>query len=366
LSKSSAEVVVSIAVSDTGMGIDSEDLPRLFKRFEQVGKGPTFGGTGLGLSITKEIAGMMGGDVMVSSTLGVGTIFTIKVTLPMDVENSGSPKEERMVSKKVMEKYSKWAILVADDVGYHRKVLTLFLNKLGFSNIQEVTNGADAFSVAIDGRFDVVFMDIFMPQMNGTEAAKKILDLPHFRTTPIIGITASSLTEEQVSDAQNTFSYLLMKPLNIIHLEWVLERICGCEMQVGTLAEPVASPSKVLIIDDQTWMRRLVGITLKQAGMKVYSCGSGLDAIEMLKSTTFDLIMIDRVMPNMDGFEVAREIIDSSPYHPAVIIMSSGFSEQDIATSKNTGVDGIIEKPIHLEEFKSLWSRVKENRAKGR
>ena len=84
VSKTSDEVVVSIVVSDTGIGIAAEDIPRLFQRFEQVGNGPKFGGTGLGLAITKEFASMMGGDIQVVSRLGIGTTFRIQIALSLE------------------------------------------------------------------------------------------------------------------------------------------------------------------------------------------------------------------------------------------------------------------------------------------
>jgi CheY-like chemotaxis protein len=270
---------------------------------------------------------------------------------------------EEKIDKEVLEEYARKAVLVADDILFHRTVLTLLLNKLGFNNIRHASDGMEALNSAEEFEFDYIFMDIFMPKLNGIEVAKRIRAMPKFKDVPIIGVTASTLSEEQIAEAQATFAYILMKPVHIQHLEWIFERICGCEFKRPAVAFRPNTPLRILVVDDQASMRRILGFTLSQvAGGEVQSCGSGAEALGILKSAQFDVVIVDRVMPDMDGFDTARQIIASYSTPPAIILMSSDFSNYDIATSKDIGVDGILEKPIKLNDFESLWERVKVNR----
>jgi len=281
------------------------------------------------------------------------------VKLPLVSEE---PITEVKMDKELIEGFGRKAVLVVDDILLHQKVLVLLLNKLGFTNIRVANDGVEAVKAANETQFDYIFMDMFMPRLDGISAAKIIQKMPKFSTVPMIGVTASTLTDEQVAEARAIFSMILMKPVNIEHLVWVLDRVCGIRFK--DVAQ-LKSMTKILLVDDQASMRRILTFTLSQlAGSVVESCGSGAEALKTVKAHKFDLVVIDRVMPDMDGFEAARQIMASSEFRPAVIMMSSDFSNDDIAACKAIGVDGFLEKPVKLKEFESLWAQVKVNRAK--
>jgi len=110
-------------------------------------------------------------------------------------------------------------------------------------------------------------------------------------------------------------------------------------------------------------MRRIIEFTLTQlSGNEVKTSSSGKDALNVLKSERFDVVIIDRVMPDMDGLETARQIITSSSRPRAVFVMSSNFSPDEIAKCTEIGVDGILEKPIKPKEFEVLWEQTKAKR----
>ncbi len=183
---------LAIEVSDTGPGIPEDVLSNLFSPFVQAEEGRKAGGTGLGLSIAKEFAEMMNGSIKVESTVGEGSVFTVVLEL--------KPVDSALVPKKVSDAdldVEPGLALVADDVPMNRKVLRMFLEKRGWQ-VQEASNGKEVLGLLErEGTFDVVLMDVSMPEMDGVEAAKRMKEHHVWRRIPVIAVTAHAMVEDR-------------------------------------------------------------------------------------------------------------------------------------------------------------------------
>lgn len=194
---------LEISVIDTGIGIPNEKIQRLFERFEQADSSITrsYGGTGLGLAIVKQITSLLDGDIWVSSSLGVGSTFTLSIPFrPVsEQELSNGPALLEPVSAGAFTGFSRIPnILVADDSEDNRFVIQHFLQPTG-ANIVEAENGLNAIAAYKENDFDVILMDIQMPGVDGYQATREIREherQTNRRHTPVIAVTAFALKEE--------------------------------------------------------------------------------------------------------------------------------------------------------------------------
>ena len=203
---------VSIAIHDSGIGIPAEHLPRLFTRFTQIEDGTSrrFGGTGLGLAISLQLTEAMGGHITVTSTMGIGSVFT--VFLPRCAAEKRATQPEAAIP----DAHRPLRILLAEDNIVNQKVATIMLNRLGHQ-VTMVTDGAKAVAAWMPGAYDVVLMDVQMPGMDGLEATRRIRadEAPSGTHQPIIALTASAMTEERQACLAAGMDEVLSKPLGL-------------------------------------------------------------------------------------------------------------------------------------------------------
>lgn len=229
-------VPVEIRVEDTGMGIKSENLDRIFDSFQRVDerKNRSIEGTGLGLAITKQITELMGGEISVSSEYGQGSVFT--VTLPVTV--LGTEKIGNL-SKRISEAaesaketqaglYAPGAkILVVDDNRMNLKVFTLLLKQSGLS-IDQASSGADALALAEEKTYDIIFLDDMMPEMSGKECLaemqKRAAENPDYKNkaTPVVCLTANAVSGAREEYMALGFTSYLSKPVKAPALEGMI------------------------------------------------------------------------------------------------------------------------------------------------
>jgi signal transduction histidine kinase/DNA-binding response OmpR family regulator len=222
---------VTVAVTDTGIGLSAEQLGRLFERFVQADSSITrkFGGTGLGLSIVRRLAQIMGGDVAVESTPDAGSIFT--VTLTLCAAPAGSPlksltKMKAPVPVSVGARSDGPRVLVVDDHPVNREVLVMQLQLLGIA-ADNVANGVDALAAWVRTRYAAVLLDIHMPRMNGYELSRRLRAAEaerHGNRTPIIAVTADAMKGEEERCLAIGMDAYIVKPMNIERLRATLER----------------------------------------------------------------------------------------------------------------------------------------------
>ena len=221
---------VTLAVSDTGIGLDAEECARLFKPFAQADTSTTrrFGGTGLGLSIVRRLARAMGGDVAVESAPGTGSTFT--VTLTLHAAPADSPLKTLLRPTKASPTFARRGsappVLVVDDHPVNREVLTLQLGLLGLE-AETANDGAGALAACSRARYAAVLADIHMPHMNGYELARRLRAAEDERggtRTPIIAVTANAMKGEEERCLAAGMNAYLLKPVSIEQLRTTLER----------------------------------------------------------------------------------------------------------------------------------------------
>jgi signal transduction histidine kinase/FixJ family two-component response regulator/HPt (histidine-containing phosphotransfer) domain-containing protein len=244
---------LSLAVSDTGMGLGHEECARLFKPFVQADSSITrrFGGTGLGLSIVRRLAELMEGNVAVESTPGVGSTFTVALTLhpaPAD-----SPLKTLLRSTKPPASFAPRAdnprVLVVDDHPVNLEVLALQLKLLGIE-AETVSSSDDAMAAWVPGRYAAVLADIHMPHGDGYELARRlrVTEADHGTPTPIIAVTANAMKGEEERCLAAGMDAYLVKPVSIERLRGTLERWLPIQ-NAGSVDRPTDYCKLVTAID---------------------------------------------------------------------------------------------------------------------
>ena len=218
------DVLLLFAITDTGMGISTEQQQRLFQPFTQVDEGyaRNFEGTGLGLVISQDLVQLMGGSIKLDSHIGLGSCFSFELRLPLaDVVTSQpqiiaapTPNPDPLKGVK---------ILLVEDDAFNQKILTKVLNSLG-ANLVLANNGLEALAALEQGSFDIVLMDLHMPVMDGYEATLEIRKLARYAQLPIITISASITDETKRRCLATGMNDFVSKPINKIELLTTLER----------------------------------------------------------------------------------------------------------------------------------------------
>ncbi|MEW6694931.1 Sensory/regulatory protein RpfC [Tepidimonas thermarum] len=232
-------------VRDTGIGMDEAMLGRLFQRFQQADPSITrrYGGSGLGLDISRTLARLMGGDVQVHSQLGVGSTFTAtwvtRIAVP-DAPPSGFASSRPGPWQPTTAPAPGWRVLVAEDHPVNRKFIGLLLEKLGH-RVTFAHHGAEAVAQAAQHDFDIVLMDLHMPEMDGLEATRRIRALPGARgRVPIVALTADATDDAQTLAQTIGMNGFVAKPVQRAQLEAVMARCVAARVDL-TSPDPGAA-----------------------------------------------------------------------------------------------------------------------------
>jgi PAS domain S-box-containing protein len=216
LEETAEDIVVRFEVQDTGIGITSEALSRLFSAFEQADISMTrrYGGTGLGLAITQRIAELMGGEVGADSTPGVGSTFWFTVKLKKSTEVVLAPPAQNVDAEtRIQQRYSGSRILVVDDEPVNREIAQMQLEAVDLV-VDTAEDGAQAVTLAQETPYAAIFMDMQMPKLNGLDATRQIRQMPGYRKTPIIAMTANVFAEDKAQCFAAGMNDFLIKPFN--------------------------------------------------------------------------------------------------------------------------------------------------------
>lgn len=229
-----AERTITFEVEDTGVGIASKELDKIFLPFEQALTGQNRGGTGLGLAISREYARLMGGDLTVRSEPGKGSVFSLSCRL---AECSALVERGEKVRRVVglAPNTGPRTILVVDDKEENRLFVAELLSLAGFA-ILEATNGKEAIAVFKAQEPDLVLMDMRMPLMDGYEATRYLKSTPVGRNTPIIAVSASALSEEREKILATGIDVLICKPFRESEIFDAIRKLLGIEYRYADMA----------------------------------------------------------------------------------------------------------------------------------
>ncbi len=216
-----------ITIKDTGRGIKTEQIDKLFNKFQRLDedKNTTVEGTGLGLAITKRLVEMMGGKIVVQSEYGEGSIFTIYLT--QEIRNSLYKKED--VVEEII-KFTNKKVLLVDDNKLNLKVGSKILNEFDL-NITTCESGLECIERVKESKYDIILMDIMMPKMGGVDTLKKLKELSYFKT-PVIALTADAIQGRSNKYLEVGFSSYLSKPIDKNELKKVLSKFLNKTIEI--------------------------------------------------------------------------------------------------------------------------------------
>ncbi len=325
---------ITFKVQDTGIGMNSEQMGKLFQAFTQADASTTrkYGGTGLGLAITKKFCQMMGGDIKVESEAGKGSTFTIN--LPVQVIDSSKSKQnnpgENFKSKTDNLATKKNTILVIDDDPTIHDLLRRFLSKKGFE-VKTAKTGAEGVRLAKLLQPEAITLDVMMPGMDGWSVLTSLKANPQTADIPVIMMTM--VDDQNLGYALGATEYLL-KPIDGKKLETILDKF-----------KPTSSSNLIMVVEDDSGIREMLCRQLKAERWKVIEAENGKEALLKLKNCTPGLILSDLMMPEMDGFELVHRLkqVDRLSSIPVVILTAKTITNQD-RQKLHGGVNKIFEK----------------------
>ncbi len=304
---------VDFAVIDTGAGMSPEGVAKVFEEYTQAERSTSanYGGTGLGLPISKKFAEIMGGDVIVTSEEGVGSVFTMSV--PRECPEYNEDEVEGSVIN--LDDQDNLVVLVDDDVAMHdlikRTISKLNLTLLG------ATNSEKGMELIREVKPKLILLDVLMPGRDGWSLLKECKTDQELKDIPVIMI--SQLNQSNLASSLGANDYLT-KPIDRTHFINTLKRILGTDNQ----------NQKVLVIDDDKDVRELLTRLLKDAGYRPIDARDGKEGLERTKDEPA-LIILDLEMPRMDGFEFLDQYIKDVPEEKrAPVLVFSGKDLTDV------------------------------------
>jgi CheY-like chemotaxis protein/HPt (histidine-containing phosphotransfer) domain-containing protein len=372
--KISDSIRLEFKVIDTGIGMSSEQLGKLFKAFTQADASTTrkYGGTGLGLTISRKLVQMMDGSFNVTSEEGKGSTFIF--TAAFDRVSSGE-----FFKRKSGVSFQDIKALVVDDNESSRVILTDMLLFLGF-NVQSASSGSEALAIlekAYDDNspFVLTLMDWRMPGMDGLETSRHIKESQKLSDTTMIIMTTAYDNDEIYDKARSMgLDGFLVKPVSQSSLHDAIMNAFGREEKYGIPDTKGTDPfeyvseikgARVLLVEDNEMNQQVALGLLSEAGFNVTLAENGLEAIKKMRSD-FHVVLMDVQMPVMDGYEATKKISAMSEFAGIPIIaMTANAMEQDRQLAIEAGMVDHITKPIDpVRMFRTLAFYVKPDPAK--
>ncbi|MXV15582.1 response regulator [Hufsiella ginkgonis] len=348
---------IGFTVKDTGIGIPEDKFHRLFQSFSQVDSSTTrkFGGTGLGLAICQRLISMMEGHIRVESEVGKGSefIFDIKVKGNRSAELPGTSdrKSQAMVTGK--------KLLILDDNETNLKILKRHCELWGMEASVFMHYKAAVDSIAHNA-YDLAIIDMIMPEIDGVDVAHIIKSRYANHNLPIVLFSSAGNVAMKGAREQNLFAAVLSKPLKYNVLYKILVNILSAHTITETPEEAAeARPEEeifkfgILVAEDNDINQKLIRRALEKLGYSSDVVFNGLEVGNAFKMNYYPLVFMDVNMPEMDGYEATRHLVENFPGNkPVIIAMTANAMDGDRDEAISAGMDDYISKPFKIQDIK--------------
>ena len=315
-------------VSDTGIGMKDDQIEKIFDAFTQADASTTrkYGGTGLGLAITKKFINMMGGEITVESIHGQGTTFSLVLPQMVQAPNpkgktffaptplsDGEPIAMPRVST---NPDSQPTVLVIDDDPDAREILRRSLDEAGY-NVVCAANGEQGLTLAGELLPDAITLDVMMPEMDGWAVLRQLKEMPVVAEIPVILL---SIVDDRPTGHSLGAADYLTKPIDRKRLLSVLE---------AHLSDQEAP--NILVVEDDVNAREIMGRFLQRQDWTIELASNGREALQYLDNTRPDLIVLDLMMPEMDGFEFIQVLRQNADWQdiPVIVVTAKALTVTD-------------------------------------
>ena len=361
-----SEVRLHFSVADTGIGIPPERQRSIFRVFTQVDGSTTrrYGGTGLGLSICSRLVEMMGGRIWVESDVGRGSTFHFVARFGLHADDVTRPSQASANDLRGLR------VLVVDDNGTNRLILEQMLTNWQMEPTT-VDGGRSALqsldqALSEERPFSLVLTDVNMPEMDGFELVERISKQPGLAATTIMMLTSDNRLGDAARGRELGIAVYLIKPVRQSSLLDAILAALGTqftgsgqpieqvEAEVATEAAKTWKRLRILVAEDNAVNQKLVDRLLTKQGHTPVLVRDGAEAVSALDSQSFDLVLMDVQMPNMDGFEATaaiRKAEVATGIHVPIIAMTANAMKGDRERCLEAGMDAYLSKPLRARQL---------------
>ncbi len=361
---------VHFEVKDTGIGIPQDRLARIFDAFTQVDASTTrrYGGTGLGLAICRRLVVMMGGRVWAESAAGRGSTFHFTIVA---AQGESQPKVYLRAKQPALTDRT---VLIVDDNATNRTILAHQARGWGMRP-RTAKSPEEALDWLRGGeRFDIALLDMHMPGMDGLELAGEIHGVVGSDELPLVLVSSAAGRRRADEPDADRFAARLAKPIKprqlFDTLVGVLERRDGGGLRhrrtkSGRLAVPIGEQSRpelrILIAEDNPINQKVATRILGRLGYQADVAANGREALDAVARTTYDVVLMDMQMPEVDGLEATRQIRRDLPHElrPWVIGVTANAAPADRQACLDAGMDDYVAKPVTVSDLQDALARAK-------
>jgi two-component system, sensor histidine kinase and response regulator len=354
---------VKLIVRDTGIGIPRDRHASIFESFTQADGSTTrkYGGTGLGLTISRHLTELMGGQIGVESEPGQGSTFWIELTLPRHLAINRPPSSPLLLAGV--------HVLIVDDNATNRRILQEQVRSWG-CRPEEADSGQQALAVLAESGndpFQLVLMDMHMPEMDGEETARCVKSQPEWESLPLVLLSSGKFCTGAETRAMG-FAAALTKPVRQSRLhDTLIEILHGRERDpetpaaTRTASETVAMPGlHVLLVEDNAINQMLALNILERWGYQTDLACNGREALEALAQNSYDVVLMDVQMPEMDGYEATGAIRRQEALtglHLPIVALTAHAMQGDEDRCLSAGMDAYVTKPIRPQALQEAIQR---------
>ncbi len=341
------------AVHDSGIGIPADRMDRLFKTFSQVDASTTrqYGGTGLGLAISRRIVELMGGRIWVESAEGLGSVFYFEIALTIAHTGTARFADDRLGA------IAGRRVLIVDDNPTCCRVLCQQCVAWGLMP-RAVSSGAEALAVlAQEGTFDIAMVDAGLTGMSGVQLAA---ELRRADRAPHLPVALLTWPGQSRTDDEHGLAGFVNKPIKTRPLFELLMDVLHGRSSARPAALATASnlaeehPLAILLAEDNPVNQRVATLMLQRLGYRIDVAGNGREALEAVERQSYDLVLMDVQMPEMDGLQATREICAraGAKPRPRIVAMTANASTSDREQCMAAGMDDFLSKPVRAADLR--------------